>query len=120
MLTSIFAGLAGNAVVGWVSRRVLEIGGWLAAIIPLFMAMPPEYQAVVVAILTGQGGGLSIATAFGFVVYLWSQIMSWRSTMRPHITTSYKQKINVPVLTEQQAREAVGGYTGPIVDRSRR
>lgn len=118
MLTSIFAAITGNVILGWLGRRVLEVGGWLAAVIPLFMAMPTEHQQVIMAILTGQGGALSISALIGFVIYLWSQIMSWRSTMRPHVTTSDKKKINVPVLTEAEARAATG-YTGPIHTRNR-
>lgn len=118
MLTSIFAAVSGNVIIGWVSRRVLEVGGWLAAVIPLFMAMPPEHQAVIVAILSGQGGGLSVAALIGFAVYVWSQIMSWRSTVRPQVVTSDKKRITAPVLTEQQARD-ITGYSGPIETRNR-
>lgn len=119
MFSSIFAAISSNVIVGWIARRVLEVGGWFAAVIPLFMAMPPEHQAVILAILSGQGGGLSVAAVIGFVVYLWSQIMSWRSTVRPQVVTSDNKRLTVPTLTEAEARE-ITGYDGPIVDRSRR
>lgn len=116
MLGSIFAAISGNVIIGWIARRVLEIGGWLAAVIPLFMAMPPEHQAVIIAILSGQGGGLSVAAVIGFAVYLWSQIMSWRSTVRPQVVTSDKKRLTVPTLTEAEVR-AMTGYDGPIERR---
>lgn len=114
-----FKAVSENVVVGWIVRRVLEVGGWLGAIVPMIMALPPEHQAVIVAILTGQGGSLSIAAVIGFAVYIWSQIMSWRSTVRPQIVTSDHKRLPVPTLTEAEAR-AITGYDGPIEVRSRR
>lgn len=116
MLTSIITTIASNVVIGWLWRRVLEVGGWLAAILPIFMAMPPEHQAVIIAILTGQGGALSVSAAIGFAVYLWSQIMSWRSTVKPQIVTPDNKRRE---LTEAEAR-AITGWDGPIEDRARR
>lgn len=119
MLTSIFAGIAGNVVLGWIWRRVLEIAGWLGVAASIYAGLPPEYQGVVFAILTGQGGTLTIGAGIGFAVYIWSQVMSYRATVKPQVVTSEKKKITVPVLTEEQAR-AITGYDGPIIDRSRR
>lgn len=112
MFASIFAAITGNVILGWISRRVLEVGGWLAAVIPLFMAMPPENQAVIIAILSGQGGALSISAVIGFAIYLWSQIMSWRSTVRPQVVTSSKKRITVPVLTDEEALAMNNRATG--------
>lgn len=115
---SFLAGLAGNVVLGWVGRRVVEVGGWLTLALGFIAELPPEHQDTLTALLMGQGGGLSIAAYFGLGAYLWSQIMSFRSTVRPHVTTSTKRKLNVPVLTEEQAR-SMTGYDGPIHTRNR-
>ncbi|MET0337896.1 MAG: hypothetical protein ABW063_09045 [Caulobacter sp.] len=111
--------LSENVIVGWVRRRLLEVGGIVGLIVPFVMAMPPDQQAVLVAIITGQGGGLSIAALFGLGVYLFGQWRSWRATVNPQVVTSDKKKIEVPVLTEAEAR-AITGWDGPVVDRSRR
>lgn len=104
MLTSIFAALSGNVVMGWIWRRVLEVGGWLGIAASIYAGLPPEYQGVVLAILTGQGGSLTIGAGIGFAVYMWSQVMSYRSTVTPHVVASdTKRKINGPVLTEAEA-----------------
>ena len=116
MLSSILAGLAGNVVVGWIRRRLLEVAGLVGAILPFILAMPPEQQAIIIAVLTGQGGALSIAAVVGFGVYVFGQWRSWRATVNPHVVTSEKTKIDVPVLTEAEAR-ALTGYTGPIERR---
>jgi len=116
---SFLAGLAGNVAIGWLGRRVLEVGGWLTTIIGFIAMLPPEHQGTITVLLTGQGGGLSIAAYFGLAAYLWSQIMSFRSTVKPHVVTSdTKRKINIPVLTEAEAREKTG-YHGPIETRNR-
>lgn len=118
MFSNIFTAVSQNAATGWVARRVLEVGGWLGAVVPMIMALPPEHQAVIVAILTGQGGSLSIAAVIGFGVYIWSQIMSYRETVKPQVVTKDHKKLSIPELTEAEAR-ALTGYTGPIEDRSR-
>ena len=108
MLSSIFAGLAGNVVVGWIRRRLLEVAGLVGAILPFIMAMPPEQQAIIIAVLTGQGGGLSIAAVFGFAVYVFGQWRSWRATVNPHVVGGGE----AIELTEEEARQKVYEATG--------
>lgn len=114
-----FKSLSENVIFGWVRRRLIEVGGILTAIIPFVLAMPPEQHAVLIAIISGQGGALSVAAALGFAVYVIGQVRSYIATVRPQVVTSDKKKLEVPVLTEAEAR-AITGYDGPIVDRSRR
>lgn len=102
------SGMAGNVVLGWIWRRVLELAGWLGAVLSIVAAMPPEQQAIIIAILSGQGGGLSIAAMFGFALYLWSQVMSFRATVRPQVVAD-GHKVG---LTEDEARDLVEQQTG--------
>lgn len=113
-----FKSLSENVIVGWVRRRFVEVGGIATAIIPFILAMPPEQHAVLIAIITGQGGALSVAAAIGFAVYVIGQVRSYIATVRPQIVTSDKKKIEVPVLTEAEAR-AITGWDGPIHTRNR-
>lgn len=115
MLSGFISALSGNVVMGWVWRRVLEVGGGLGILFSIFSGLPPEYQGVIIAILTGQGGTLTIGAAIGFAVYVWSQIMSYRATVRPQIVTPDKKR---RVLTEAEAR-AETGWDGPIETRSK-
>lgn len=98
-----------NAIAGWLGRRTLEVGGWLGAVLSIVAALPPEHQAVIVAVLTGQGGALSIAAVLGFAAYIWSQIMSFRATVKDHAVIDGKK---VPVLTEGQAKDIEEAATG--------
>lgn len=108
MLSGIFAGLAGSAVLGWVRRRLLEIAGLAGAIIPFIAALPSEQQGVIIAVLTGQGGGLSIAAVVGFAVYVFGQWRSWRATVNPHVVGGGE----AIELTEEEARQKVYEATG--------
>ena len=109
---SFLTSLAGSAAVGWTGRRLLEVGGWLTTIISAVLLLPPEHQATVIALLSGQGGALSVAAYFGLAVYLWSQFMSWRATTKPQVVSSEGKKHTLPVLTEAQARDLVEQQTG--------
>lgn len=118
---SFLTSLAGSAALGWFGRRLLEVGGWLTTIISAVLLLPPEQQATVIALLSGQGGALSVAAYFGLAAYLWSQFMSWRATTKPQVVAD-GQKVG---LTEAQARQAVfeqtGRYpAGPIENRTQR
>ena len=111
MLTFL-SGLAGNVVVGWVLRRVGEVAGLLAFLLSLVLSLPPAYQDVIIALLTGQGGGLTITAILGLLGYLWAQYRSYRATVTPQVVTSDKTKHELPVLTEEQARDLVEQQTG--------
>lgn len=87
-----------NIAAQWIIRRLLEVGGWLGAVASIFVGLPPEHQAVVIAIITGQGGGLTISAAIGLAVYLYSQVLSWRATVRPQVITEYAGRpVQVPL-----------------------
>ncbi len=78
----------------------------------IYAGLPPEYQGVVLAILTGQGGTLTIGAGIGFAVYVWSQVMSYRATTKPQVVTGSKTKLDIPVLTDEQAKDMVERETG--------
>ncbi len=96
-----------NIILSWLWRRVQEVGGWASVILPLYLAMPDQQKAVIHAILSGQGGGLSISAAIGLVVYLFSQWQSYRSTVKPQVITSDAKQIALPkassVITKVEA-----------------
>lgn len=61
--------------------------------VPIYLAMPPSMQADVQAILTGQGGGLTISAALGIGWYLWAQVQSYRATTMAQVVTTAGEKI---------------------------
>lgn len=86
-------------VLGWLWRRVKELAGWLAMLVPLYLGMPAEQQKTILAILTGQGGELSLAAAGGLLWYLWTQRESLLKTIRPQIVTPQGARIELDQLT---------------------
>ena len=80
--------LFNNVVVGWVSRRLLEVGGWVTFVTSIYMAMPPSAQAAVGRILRGDWDNLSVAAIIGLVTYVWSQVWSFKSTVKDQVVAS--------------------------------
>ena len=115
MLTAILS----SVVLGWVRRRLQEVIGWGIAIVPIYMALPMEYQGAIKAILTGQGGGLSISTAIGLLIYGYTQWQSFRSTTKNQIVAGGQQVAvkDLPVLTREQVKDMVQEQTGvrPVI-----
>jgi hypothetical protein len=72
-----------NVAVQWLIRRIPEVGGLLLTIVTFFAAIPPEQQAVLIAILTGQGGGLTIGAVIGLAMWVYAQIVSFQQTTKP-------------------------------------
>jgi len=92
MLTAI----ATNVITGWLWRRVQELGSLATFLIPLYLAMPPNRQAEIQMILSGQGGGLSISAGLGLAWYLWTQIQSFRATTKPQVVGTDGTKTALP------------------------
>ena len=92
-MTSIIVAIAQNVVLGWIWRRLQELVAFIAGLAPLFLILPPEYQALVIDVLRGQGGGYSISVYIGFAAYLWSQWQSYRATVKPQVVTDSGKKV---------------------------
>lgn len=92
MLTAIFQ----SALAGWLFRRAQELASLATFLVPFYLAMPPSMQEVVIAILTGQGGGLTISAALGLGWYVWTQVQSLRATTKPQVVTRDGTKIELP------------------------
>lgn len=102
MLTSIIQ----SAAAGWLWRRVQELSSLATILIPIYLAMPKAMQADVMAIFTGQGGGLTISAAIGLGWYVWTQFQSFRATTKPQVVTTAGQKITpVPDSVAQERIE---------------
>lgn len=113
MLTGIALAVAQNVVLGWLWRRAQELVAFVAGLAPLFMMLPPEHQALIGAILQGQGGGYSISAYVGFFLYLWTQFQSYRATVRPQVVTGDGHKIALEKDTQAASRIEAIAVTAP-------
>lgn len=113
MLTSIILAVTQNVLLGWLLRRVQELVAWVAGLAPLFLMLPPEHQALIVAVLQGQGGGYSVSAYIGFAMYLWSQWQSYRATVRPQVVTGSGRKIALDPYTRAASEIEARASTAP-------
>ncbi|OAM75219.1 hypothetical protein A3840_14835 [Devosia elaeis] len=76
-------GFLENVAIQWLIRRVPELVGLITVTASLIAAIPPEHMATIMAILTGQGGGLTVTALIGLGVWVYAQIISFRQTTKP-------------------------------------
>jgi hypothetical protein len=101
-----------NVVLGWVLRRFVELGGLGVVLVQLYLGLPPNAQAALGAVLSGDTSQQNLILAIGGAIvavggYLWS----FRATVVPQVVTTDGTKI-VPkansVVTQQIDQVAVG------------
>lgn len=99
-----------NVAVQWLIRRVPEWGGLIALIIGAIALAPPDVSGTINAILTGQGGGQSVAAWLGLLSWIYAQVNSYRATVRPQAVVEENGKIVSNTLSpakEVEVKEAV-------------
>ncbi|HEV7345454.1 MAG TPA: hypothetical protein VGN60_07460 [Devosia sp.] len=92
-----------NVAVQWLIRRVPEFTGLIVALVTFYNSMPAEYQAIIISIVTGQGGGLTIGALIGFALWAWAQWNSYRATVRPQTVVKTVEGTSVRVAPDQPA-----------------
>jgi hypothetical protein len=101
---SIFSSVA----LGWLGRRVLDWGGWLGTflltLIGLYNGLPPAAQAAVSAVIRGEWQSLTLGSLVPLAALIWSQVASFRATVKPQIVTPEGEKVDLEKLppAEQQ------------------
>lgn len=80
-----------SVALQWLLRRVLDWGGWiggvLLAVINTYNAMPPPLQAAVVTVIEGNWQEITLGSLIPLAALVWSQVTSFRATVRPQIVT---------------------------------
>ncbi|HEV7344252.1 MAG TPA: hypothetical protein VGN60_01280 [Devosia sp.] len=92
-----------NVAVQWLVRRIPEFTGLIVALVTFYNSMPAEYQATIIAIVTGQGGGLTIGALIGFGLWAFAQINSYRATVRPQTVLKTVEGTSVRVAPDKPA-----------------
>lgn len=82
-----------NVIIGWLTRRGLELGGLAAAAIAWYMSQTPAQQDAINRIFTGGWREVPIGIYLGIGATLWGYVWSFRSTVRPQVVTAEKQQI---------------------------
>lgn len=99
-----------GVVADWLGRRALELGGLLGTISAAFLALPPAQQDAILQVLTGNWQNVTLGAA----VYLISQVLSFRATVKDQVVIDGERvnprrdlPANTRILVEEVATTAV-------------
>lgn len=76
-------GILENVAIQWLIRRIPEWSGLIVTLVTFYGSIPPHYQSVIIEIVSGRGGGLTIGAVIGFAMWAYAQFISFRSTTKP-------------------------------------
>ena len=94
-----------SVAIQWLLRRIPEVFGIIGGIVTFASAAPPEVQAVAMAVLTGQGGGLSVMAYISVISWVYAQITSYRATVKPQAIVEDGGRLVSNPLTPSKAAE---------------
>jgi len=96
-----------SVAVQWFLRRILDWGGWLGGfllfVINTYNALPPPVQAAVVTIIEGRWQEITLGSLIPLGALVWSQIVSFRATVKPQIVTEDGQQATLKELPQAKA-----------------
>jgi len=99
-----------SVAIQWLIRRVPEFAGIIVTLVTFYNSIPPQYQDLVIRIVSGQGGGLTVSALIGFVLWAYAQVVSYRATVKPQAVVEENGKLVTNTLSpakEVQVAEAV-------------
>jgi ammonia channel protein AmtB len=103
-----------GVVAGWLGRRALELSGIIGTLAAAYFALPDQQQNVVQFILNGNWQDITLGALVPFVIYVFSQVLSFRATVKDQIVVDGQRvdpKRDIPtgkrVMVEEVATTAV-------------
>lgn len=96
-------GILNNVAIQWLIRRIPELAGIVVTLVTFYNSVPPQYQGIIIAVITGQGGGLTISALIGFALWAYAQYNSYRATVRPQVVQQVAGKTVSTPLKETSA-----------------
>jgi hypothetical protein len=96
-------GILSSVAIGWLGRRILDWGGWLGTflltIIGLYNGLPPAAQQAIQAVVSGHWQDITLGSLIPLAALIWSQIASFRSTVKPQIVTPQGEKVELDAMS---------------------
>jgi hypothetical protein len=97
-----------SVALGWFGRRVLDWGGWLGtfllSVIGIYNSLPPGAQEAIQAVLSGRWQDITLGAIIPLAALVWSQIASFRSTVKPQVVTADGQRVEMDKLAPADQR----------------
>lgn len=100
-----------NVAIQWLVRRIPEWGGIVVTLITFYNSMPAEHRQFIGDVLQGQGGGLTIGAAIGFALWVYAQVISFRSTVKPQAVVEENGKLVTNTLAPKKEKEVADVVT---------
>lgn len=91
-----------SVALGWFGRRVLDWGGWLGTflltLIGIYNGLPPAAQQAIGAVIKGEWQSLTLGSLIPIAALVWSQIASFRATVKPQVVTDEGKRVEMDKL----------------------
>lgn len=103
-----------NVAVQWAIRRVLDYGGWIGTFVGgllwFYSNLTPSQQSLIGGLVEGNWQDITLGSLIPFLVLVWSQIISFRATVKPQAVVEENGKLVTNTLApgkEKEVKEAV-------------
>jgi len=107
-------GFLNNVAVQWGIRRIFDYSGWIGTLVgglALFYAgLTPSQQALISGLLAGNWQDITLGSLVPFLVLVYSQIISFRATVKPQAVVEENGKLVTNTLStakETEVKETV-------------
>lgn len=95
--------LLSSVALGWFLRRILDWGGWVGTfavtLIGIYNGLSPAQQQLVSQALTGDWQSITLGALIPFAGLVISQVVSFRSTVKPAVVTTDGEKVALDKLS---------------------
>lgn len=113
-----------SAALGWLGRRVLDWGGWVGTIaaggLALYANMTPTQQDSIGRLLSGNWQEVTLGAIAPLIMLVFSQVMSFRATVKPQVVTSDGKKVGLPELAESTQTIVEASADNAVARRKRK
>lgn len=98
-----------NIAVQWAIRRVLDWGGWIGTLagglIWFYAQLTPSQQNMIDGLLAGNWQDITLGSLLPFGVLVWSQIVSFRATVKPQAIVEENGKLVTNTLAPAKEKQ---------------
>lgn len=102
-----------NVIIAWITRRVLEIGGLLGALLTAWNNLPSETQNAILMVLGRNWETITLGALAPIGLALWGYVWSALSTFKPQVVTADKRQIPIDGKSQSASRIEAEAVVAP-------